>query len=272
MYNEMLFSQLKLRFINDYFLTLDKGWSDSDDIRMCSELWLVADGDAYLNIGDKKYRVKKGDMCLLPDILPREHGCDRTPNFKVWVIRFYSKVASGSLFEHISCSDLAVHTNESDFNKLQDIFSGAATHSLQGVSFERLLALNRDLNVLLCEFFSRTNVQVVMKKDWLEDTIQYISIAYGQPLPLKLLAERVSMHPKHFSRRFRDVVGIPPAKYIAEVRFERARQMLYDGIPLQQISDNIGMSSIQQFFRFFKSQSGTSPREYQRKNQGGKNL
>lgn len=272
MYSDTLLSQLKLHFINNYLLILDRGWSDSDTKRTKSELWLVTGGNAYLNIGDKKYRIKKGDMCLLPDVLPREHGCDITQDFKVRVIQFSCKTATGSLFEYIGCEDWAVHTETDDFKKISDIFIKSETHSLQGLPFERLLQLDRDLNILLCEFFSRTKITALQKNDWLEDTLQYITDCYGESLSLDLLAKRVAMHPKHFARRFRESVGITPTKYIATVRFEKARQMLFEDVPLQQISDSIGMSSIQQFFRFFKSQSGTSPREYQKKNKKGEML
>jgi hypothetical protein len=55
---------------NDVLLNLWNGWSDGEKLRPWNELWLVIDGGAKLTVGDKDYSLKKGDFCMLPDVLP----------------------------------------------------------------------------------------------------------------------------------------------------------------------------------------------------------
>jgi transcriptional regulator GlxA family with amidase domain len=48
----------------------------------------------------------------------------------------------------------------------------------------------------------------------------------AQPLPVEVLAQRVSMSPRNFSRRFRLEFGLTPARFVAQLRAQSARQLL----------------------------------------------
>lgn len=58
--------------------------------------------------------------------------------------------------------------------------------------------------------------------DWILTHLQ-------RPLSVEDLAEAAGMSPRNFSRVFASETGIPPARYLEEVRVERARELLESG-------------------------------------------
>jgi AraC-like DNA-binding protein len=247
---------------NDMFLNLWNGWADGEESRPWNELWLVVDGGAHLTVGNKEYRLKKGDFCMLPDVFSKAHNCNRSENFKLWVIQFEGSLITGSLFKQFSCSDWVVHLDERAFKQIEALFVRSQNCGVHLLPFERVLQVNRDLYILVESFFSRVQLIKLKKNDWLDDTMCYIAEHFGEKLSVDYLAGRAMMHPKHFTRCFRDRVGEPPGRYIAKVRLEQATALLIKGMPLQEISEHIGFQSLQHFFRFFKQHTGMTPREF----------
>lgn len=269
--NPLSYASLHLHMKSNVYLDLWNGWSDAGPPRGWNELWLVAGGGAYLTVGDKKYRLKKGDFCLLPDVLSKEHGCDQAEGFDVWVIQFEGTLMADSVFEHLRCAEWVVSLTPEDFEQIEAVFRRSFESSRSGELFAKILRCNRDLYILLEAFLSRAELMELPKNDWLNDTLYYISNHTDALLSIATLAARVAMHPKHFARQFRQKAGMSPGRYVAHVRLEKACYLLRLHIPLQEIADAVGMSSLQQFFRFFKKQTGMTPREYQRNQKKGGN-
>jgi AraC-like DNA-binding protein len=61
------------------------------------------------------------------------------------------------------------------------------------------------------------------------------------------------------------VVGIPPARYLAEWRLEKARRMLLDTrLSVAEIAVRVGYESLPSFTRRFGKQYGVGPGRYRR--------
>jgi len=72
---------------------------------------------------------------------------------------------------------------------------------------------------------------------WIAENLQ-------QPLSLPILADRVAMSVRNFERVFTRELGVPPARYVLEMRVEAARRMLErTGKGLEQIALACGFSS-----------------------------
>lgn len=260
------YQQLQLRVNHTLELDLWKGWSDAEPHRKYSELWLVLDGGGYLNVDNRQYRLQAGDVCLLPDVLPKENGCDTASHFNVLVTYFEAQLLSRPLFEHIRCADWVVHPESSVFEQLRLMLSACKRENRYAPpgTMQQVVQTRSAVFAALDVFFALTQIVELKTNDWMADALQYIAQHYGDHLAIEQLAHRAAMHPKHFARRFREEMGMPPGQYIASVRLERATVMLGEGVPLSDISECIGFQSVQQFFRFFKNQTGLTPREYQK--------
>lgn len=86
-----------------------------------------------------------------------------------------------------------------------------------------------------------------------------------RPVTLRELAERESMSPRNFTRRFRQEMGVSPGQWLAAQRLDLARQLLEESdTPIDQIALDAGFGTGTSLRQHFRAALGVSPRAYRR--------
>lgn len=81
------------------------------------------------------------------------------------------------------------------------------------------------------------------------------------PLSLSDLAAFAGMSPFHFLRRFSELYGEPPHRFLVRIRMELARSLLRGSDrPLKSIASACGYRSVPTFIRTFRRQHGFTPK------------
>jgi AraC-like DNA-binding protein len=90
----------------------------------------------------------------------------------------------------------------------------------------------------------------------------------GGPLPLGSLARSAAMSPHHFHRAFHEVVGVPPGRYVSELRLDRARRLLGEtGRSVTEVCLEVGFESLGSFSASFRRRYGCPPSAVRRNKQ-----
>jgi transcriptional regulator GlxA family with amidase domain len=93
-------------------------------------------------------------------------------------------------------------------------------------------------------------------QSWIADNLE-------ADLRVESLADRAAMSPRNFARFFRRETGMTPAAYVEELRVERARQLLEDGMDaVEVVSARCGFGTPETMRRAFSRRVGTPPAEY----------
>lgn len=90
-----------------------------------------------------------------------------------------------------------------------------------------------------------------------------IEARYDQRLTLRDLAGAVNLNPAYFSTLFSRATGLPPLRYLARFRLDRARELLLStDLSVTEIGVAVGYDAAAYFSRVFARAEGCSPRAY----------
>jgi len=93
----------------------------------------------------------------------------------------------------------------------------------------------------------------------------YIEEHVADDIPLATLAELVQLSPYHFCRSFKSSFGIPPHRYHANRRIERAKQLLANReLSVTTIALDVGFGDTSRFSAAFHRLTGQTPSRYRR--------
>ncbi|HEX8265629.1 MAG TPA: AraC family transcriptional regulator [Pyrinomonadaceae bacterium] len=86
-----------------------------------------------------------------------------------------------------------------------------------------------------------------------------------EDLSLEKIAGEVGMSYFHFSRTFKQSMGVSPNNYITRRRIELAKKLLaYSEAPIADIALQVGFASQSHFTTMFRRQTGMTPKDYRR--------
>lgn len=88
---------------------------------------------------------------------------------------------------------------------------------------------------------------------------EYIHAHAEEQISLEVLANVGHLSMYHALRTFREALGLPPHKYLLQVRIERAKDMLQRGEAIASVASTLGFSDQSHLTRHFKRVFGVSP-------------
>jgi AraC-like DNA-binding protein len=92
---------------------------------------------------------------------------------------------------------------------------------------------------------------------------KFIEKHSAEELSLSKVAKAVNISTNHLSEKFKQVTGVKFVDYVAQMRFENARDLLLNSnLRISEIAFAVGFQSLSQFNRVFKRLSGKSPTEF----------
>jgi transcriptional regulator GlxA family with amidase domain len=103
----------------------------------------------------------------------------------------------------------------------------------------------------------------VQSADRFSDLIAWISGHLERDLSVAVLADRVRLSPRHFSRRFSETFGCTPAQFVDNIRLIEARERLTaPGRTVDRVAASVGFASADVFRRRFRRRFGVAPSNY----------
>jgi AraC family transcriptional regulator len=129
-----------------------------------------------------------------------------------------------------------------------------------GISLaHELVRINGD--AALCEPVTRGGLACWQRKR----VADYIEAHVADDIPLATLAELARLSPCHFSRSFKQSFGMPPHKYHAGRRIERAKQLLANrDLSVTAIALEVGFSETSTLTAAFHKWTGQTPSNHRR--------
>jgi transcriptional regulator GlxA family with amidase domain len=105
--------------------------------------------------------------------------------------------------------------------------------------------------------------------DRLADLPAWIGSHLSDNLSVEVLASRVCLCPRHFSRLFKRFFHVTPAAFVEQLRLDEARRLLI--LPrnsVENVARDVGFKNADSFRRAFERHHGVSPLRYKRNSHG----
>ena len=96
----------------------------------------------------------------------------------------------------------------------------------------------------------------------------YIHNHYSDPIQLEDLEEETGLSKFYFIKLFESIYGLSPNRYLNNLRIEKAKRFLYEGMSCQQVAHSTGFYDQSHFTRHFKRIVGVTPTRLQGKQAG----
>ena len=209
------------------------------------------------------------DGCTFMLVAPRrQHGMAlqaASPDAKVFHVRIRLPADVGKAFERASTvvtRQPAVRSLEAALTDVWRLTVGARGDSLiRAARLAEAIALWPGASDVAAEA-AKPRAAAGLDRD-LDAALQLMERSLLAPPTLDALADAAHLSVRHFTRRFRDALGLPPMEYLDRKRLGLAQQMIaYESSSLTDVADRMGFSSPAVFSRWFSNLARETPSEY----------
>jgi AraC family transcriptional regulator len=144
---------------------------------------------------------------------------------------------------------------------LTGCMSGRLYGELLGTALAARLVQNYAVSKPVLDFKANS-----LPQSQLERVIDYMKANLTQDLSILDLATLINMSESHFSRSFKQSVGIAPYQYFMQQRVERAKQLLeHQAISISDIALDCGFANQTHLTKVFRQMTGMTPKAYQKR-------
>ncbi|WP_141504269.1 AraC family transcriptional regulator [Paenibacillus luteus] len=258
-----LLQSLQLQLLITHKTQVSHDWSESNTVPEFNKLYYICEGEGWIQIGDKDYYPKPGQLFLVPAHTRVSFSTlNNRPYLKYWC-HFNIMAGPFDLFQWIGvplCLDVE------DPDRLIDLFREMIGWHEQNTIVARLREKSALLEIV-SRFLEAVPIQVLQHRteeiNRLNVIQQYVDSRLHTSISIDQMAEALHLHPNYFSAYFKKHFGIPPLKYVSRKRTERAKQLLTTtSFSIKEIADQTGFKETNHFTKFFRKETSLSPTEY----------
>lgn len=221
-------------------------------------------GFGHIRIKNKTYTLKPGKAFFIK--VPSNHRYYLPQNSKNWefihltlfgeeTIRLYNAITEKA--GHI----LDLNISETPITHILNLLKNASDNKIHDAYETSALAYSF-LMTLQQHNQSQKNM---LYPDSIAQATYFIKNHYNFPITLDDIVNSSGLSKYHFTRLFRDTVGLTPIKYLAEIRINKAIELLKDqSLKVEDIALKVGFANSNYFCKVFRSSIGIPPGEYRR--------
>ena len=214
-------------------------------------LYVIRDGNLYLQEDGVRYHLRAGDFFLLEPGLPHEGYqkavCDPTAPETCLPKQFH--LAGGEFKAQLHAAVECYDSREDDYKRR----ASALLHSfLLQTAHEHLLAKNS------------AQGRKIRKSDVIaEQLLRYLNQNYAKHLTSREIEELFEGNFDYLNRVFSSLTGSPVFAYLNILRINNAKQLISTtDLPFSEIAYLVGIEDRYYFSKLFRKMTGMSPTEY----------
>lgn len=225
---------------------------------------ITVSGKGILEYCGEVYTLTPGSIMFIDCKQQQNYHTDRKSKKweTVWV-HFYGKNAKAYYEKYLEKTNGSPVSVLSDNSSANEIFENILTVSENYAknSDSEIIADNL-LNSLITECITKNESEKVSAPDYIKEIAGYLRHNYHEEINLDMLANEFNVSKYHLQRMFKKNMGVSPAKYLLNIRINRAKSLLRGtNYTISEIAEKIGIET-NYFIQTFKALENTTPKQY----------
>lgn len=252
-------NNLRMTVLGCNSVILDENWKSSMFSNQYSRLYFIKEGEGFIKTENGTVKLEGKNVYLIPAEFKFSYGC--TYLEKTF---FHISVTTPERYDLLSgigkvCS---MPFSEEDYEKLIKMTSSPD-------SYEKILGVKAFLMDIISRFardFSGTETPVKKYGEIVKNVISLVSHNPSIKADVKQFADRLYISESKLRNEFLKEMGIPIGKYIDDMIFIKAKQLLHkEQLSIAEISAELGFCDQFYFSRRFKEKFGETPSSFRKK-------
>ena len=245
-------------------------WEMTEAAPDTHSLIFIYDGWMILDVNGREYTASRGDLVYLRPGEPRRIRAAKHSPFHCYEVDFLYACIEWEDFRWSVTEPplpLAAVTHIDDpclLSRLLELFSDLIKEwqstRPNRINYCRALFTDIVISVLITQVELQVNYDKIRK---VERIINYLIDHYDEAISLKELADLNGISIPYTNKIFKEVTGTTPFDYLANLRINKAKELLNDGHSVSSTAVNVGYADPAYFSRRFKQKEGISPLHYQ---------
>lgn len=228
-------------------------------IHRCYEMVLMQEGEMTMQVGDRQYVLRKGDLILVKPHRLHSYFTEEGKRSRCLLCVFSGDLIA-AINEPLSKYRLRSEVLHEIPAGYGDLFASLQDH--------RDLPTVKGFLYLFCALFHRELMQDQEDRDFEDGDLCHAMLAYveknkDKPCTLHDLAKELTYNESHLSRIFTKNVGISFSDYVRSIKINTACHLLTNtDESVFLISVKCGYATQSSFNRSFKQITGMTPNQY----------
>lgn len=236
------------------------------------EIYFLEKGEREYFIGDRFYKVKEGEIVLIPPgVLHRTVGGTAHRTLVHIDKSYLSRYFAPAIAEGLSCLGgvSVLHSSMEDGLRISSVFqsllSSYEKHIAQGGQEILLAGYTFELLFLLSDK-EKIHARDESAPGRMEEIVRYIHENHASIRSIGQLADEFFLSKYHLCHLFTKHLGLSIVSYINKIRVRAACRLLDAGERnVTELALSVGFNSSAYFCKVFKEQMHQTPLEYQKK-------
>ncbi len=269
-YWQGILASLRVKLLSGNVSNLGIWWASPQGRMPEGRIYLIDRGEAVIQHHGRTFTMVPGSLYLIPAHSDLVYYCENQA-ICYWCHFRAELHGQTDLFSCIPC-EYVVQLSDPDFTKKQ-------LASLQNRGGQALTAPadcgrnefeQTGVLLQLLSNFIKTNGEgaATDRRNLVRllPVVAYIAGHLGERMRIPELAKIAGVESTYFTRLFRNCYGMPPIKYILQLRVDAAQQLLWQtDQTVGEIADTLGFSDSFHLSKSFKRLTGLTPTEFRRR-------